>query len=209
MCSVYKWISYWNHSRKVSLANQQKVLNTNCLMSKPKTFLRSRFLSIFDEAVYFYTKAAYLVGDHVVCRMESDSNWHRGKIIEIDRTNGSSPDAFKYFITFNFHREDKNHWANANELVDDAICGDPKTMTIGYGIIFSDRRSHYGFGKMKAPQIRRLIIMRQCTICQKFFRFIDVHEKREHGFGQTKRGRNVTFNDVLQIKTISDENDEV
>lgn len=140
--------------------------------------------------------------------MKSDNNWHRGNIIDIDKINGDSPDALKYLITFNFHRDDKNRWAYANELLDDAIFGDPKSVTIGYGIIFLDRRSHYGFGKMKAAQTRRLIIVRQCTICQKFFRFIDVHEKRVHGFGKMKKGRKVTFNDVPQIQIISDQDDE-
>lgn len=136
--------------------------------------------------------------------MESDSNWHRGKIIDIDKTDGDSSDALKYLITFNFHRDNKNQLAHANELLDDAICGDPKSETVGYGIVFLDRRSYYSFGKMTTAQIKRLIIVRQCTICQKFYRFIDAHEKQAHGIGQMNKGRKVQFNDVPQIRVIAD-----
>lgn len=138
--------------------------------------------------------------------MESDNNWHRGKIIDIDKTDGDSPDNLKYLITFNFYPANDDRWAFANELLDDTICGDQISETIGYGIIFLDRRSFYNFGEMKSAQIKRLIVVRQCMLCQKFFRFIDAHEKREHGLGQRKKRRNVEFNDAPQIR-VTDEND--
>lgn len=152
--------------------------------------------------VFFIQKDAYRIEDRVVCRMESDNHWHRGKIIEVKKTNADSSDALIYLVTFNFYRKDKNRWANANELLDDAICGDPRNETIGYGILFLDRRSYYGFGTMKAAQIRRLIIVRQCSTCQKFFRFIEVHEKQEHGLGKRNNGRKVKFIDIPQIQMI-------
>lgn len=131
--------------------------------------------------------------------MESDNNWHRGKIIDVERTAAGSA----YLITFNFHRDDKNRWANANELLDDdAICGDPRNKTIGYGIVFLDRRSYYGFGKMRSAEIKRLIIVRQCTICKKFFRFIDAHEKQEHGLKKKQKAHQVKFNEVIQVRMI-------
>lgn len=127
--------------------------------------------------------------------MESDNNWHRGKIIDVKKISGDSSNVSKYLVTFNFYREDKNRWACANELLDDAICGDPRHETIGYGLIFLDRRSYYGFGEMKPSQIKRLIIVRPCSICQKFYRFIEEHEKKE-------KRRKVQFNDTPQIRII-------
>lgn len=163
----------------------------------------------WTRTLHFPTKATYAVEDRVVCRMESNNNWHRGRIIDIDMTNGCSPNVHKYLITFNFHRHDKNRWAFADELLDDVICGDPRSETIGYGIIFMDRRSYFGFGKMKSAQIKRLIIMRQCKCCQKFFRFIEVHEKQQHGLRKRKIGRKVKFNVVPQIHMIPNSNDEI
>lgn len=146
-----------------------------------------------------------MVEDRVVCRMESDGNWHRGKVIAI-RKPYAGPE---YLITFNFHRIEKNRWANANELLDDAICGDPRNETIGYGIIFLDRESYYGFGEMTTAQIKRLIIVRQCKICRKFFRFIDVHEKKAHGLRKKETDRKVIFNDLPEIHVIPNLNEDV
>lgn len=149
-------------------------------------------------------KASYEIEDRVVCRMEFDNNWHRGKIIDVERTDAGST----YLVTFNFYRDDKNRWANANELLDDAICGDPRYETIGFGIIFLDRRSYYGFGEMTSAEIKRLVIVRQCTICQKFFRFVDVHEKQEHGLKKKENAHQVKFNDFVQVRTIPNQNDD-
>lgn len=155
--------------------------------------------------LYFYLKIDSYE-NRVVCRMESDNNWHRGKIIGVKKSEA----VLNYLVTFNYYRNEKNRWANANELLDDAICGDPWNETFGYGIIFLDRRSYYEFGEMTAAQIKRLIIVRPCAICQKFFRFIDAHEKQVHGLRKKETGRLVTFNDIPQVRIIpnlSDGND--
>lgn len=146
----------------------------------------------------------YEIEDHVVCRMGFDNNWHRGKIVDVARTDAGST----YLITFNCYQDDKNRWANATELLDDAICGDPRNETVGHGIIFLDRQSYYGFGEMASAQIKCLIIVRQCTICQKFFRFVDVHEKQEHGLKKTRNALQVKFNDCTQVRIIPNLDDD-
>lgn len=131
--------------------------------------------------------------------MQADSKWwHRGKILKI-RNIKSSP--LRYLVKFNFYQDDKNRWVDAHELLDDGICGDPISQTKGYGIILLDRRSYYPFGNMAPAQIKRLIIMRHCKDCQKFFRFIEVHEK-EHGVGKCKKNLRVKFDEILKIQLI-------
>lgn len=167
------------------------------------TFRCAKFFSFFKP------KASYTVGNRVVCRMESDNNWHRGRIIDINKDSADSKlDAIRYLVTFNFQRDDKNRWVHADELLDDVLCGDSMRETKGYGIIFLDRQSYYRFGKMKSADIRSLIIMRQCKICQKMFRFIEAHEK-ECGFGKRKKGLKVKFNEVIQIRTIPNLDGEI
>lgn len=152
----------------------------------------------------FRKKASFEIEDRVVCRMESDNNWHRGKIMDVERTDAGSA----YIVTFNFYRDDKNRWANANELLDDAICDDPRNETFGFGFVFLDRRSYYGFGNMKSADIKRLIIVRQCTVCQKFFRFVDTHEKRKHGLKKKEKAQQVSFDDTTQVQMLPDLSNE-
>lgn len=117
------------------------------------------------------------------------------EIIKID----ASSDPLRYLVKFNFYKDDRNFWAVANELLDDVLCGDRKRDTLGYGIIFLDRHSVYAFGSMESAKIKRLIIMRQCKKCQKFFRFIQLHERKEHELGKKKNELKVKFNDTPQI----------
>ena len=105
--------------------------------------------------------------------MESSNHWHRGRIIGIDECIDDASDTLQYLVAFNFYSNDRNQWVFANELLDDAICGDPRNETIGYGILFLDRKSYFGFGQMESAQLKRLIIMRHCKICRRFFRFIE------------------------------------
>lgn len=201
--STNAWTSYWNLSEEVWAST---LLLQFIFGDIQHNWLELPLFVLFSFNVFIFRKeASYEKDDRVVCRMELDNHWHRGKIINVERTDAGSA----YLVTFDFHRDDKNRWANANELLDDAICGDTRNGTIGYGIIFLDRRSYRGFGEMKSAEMKRLIIVRQCTICQQFFRFVDTHEKQKHGLKKREKAQKVRFSDTIQVRMIPNFCDDI